>query len=52
MDITVKIWRQEGMAGFFKGLSPNLIRGIPHRGVYFYFYEVFKKWMIVTEPGM
>jgi hypothetical protein len=25
---------------------PNLIRGIPHRGVYFYFYELFKNGLI------
>jgi solute carrier family 25 folate transporter 32 len=37
-DITQKIIKDEGIRGFFKGLSPNLIRGIPHRGVYFYFY--------------
>lgn len=47
MDVISKMWRMEGVGGFFKGLAPNLIRGIPHRGLYFYFYEVFKGWMNV-----
>ena len=34
------------MRGFYKGLVANLIRGVPQKGIYFYFYEIFKKLMI------
>jgi hypothetical protein len=46
-DICSRIIRDEGIQGFFKGLKANLIRSIPHRGVYFYFYEFFKKCFIL-----
>ena len=34
--------REEGITGFYKGVGINLARGIPQRGIYFYFYEIFK----------
>ena len=37
-DVTLKIMKQEGVTGFYKGISPNLMRGIPQRSIYFYFY--------------
>lgn len=37
-DVCYRIVKDEGFKGFFKGLKANLIRSIPHRGVYFYFY--------------
>lgn len=41
-DITVKTVREEGVHGFYKGLSANILKGIPQRGLYFYFYELIK----------
>lgn len=41
-EIIRKMVMEEGIRGFYKGLSPNLLRGIPQRGIYFYFYELFK----------
>lgn len=38
LDILKKIVRDEGLKGYFKGMLANILRGIPHRGVYFYFY--------------
>ncbi len=40
--------REEGVRGFYKGLTANLIRGIPQKGIYFYAYEILKK-MIIKE---
>ena len=37
-DITSKLLNNEGFRGFYKGLVPNIMKGIPQRGIYFYFY--------------
>ena len=41
-DIIIKTWRSEGYRGFFKGLAPNILKGIPQKGLYFYAYEFIK----------
>lgn len=38
-DVIMKIWRQEGMKGFYKGLAPNLLRVLPSTWVTFLVYE-------------
>lgn len=38
LEIMGRILREEGAKGFYKGLSANLIRGIPQKGIYFYVY--------------
>lgn len=43
-----RMLREEGVRGFYKGLTANLIRGIPQKGIYFYAYEILKK-MIIKE---
>lgn len=35
--------REEGAHGFYKGITANLMRGISQKGIYFYFYEMFKE---------
>eukprot|EP00892_Ulva_mutabilis_P005179 jgi/Ulvmu1/3032/UM015_0072.1 len=35
------IWRTEGLAGFFKGLSPSLLKAAPYSAVTFATYEFF-----------
>ena len=37
-DITLKLLCDEGYKGFYKGLVPNMMRGIFQRGIYLYFY--------------
>ncbi len=41
-DITVRLVKDEGVKGFYKGIVPNLLKGIPQRGIYFYCYELLK----------
>ena len=41
-DIVTRILRDEGVLGFYKGFYVNLVKGFLQRGVYFYFYELFK----------
>lgn len=43
MDIGRRLVREEGVRGFYKGLGANMAKGIPQRGVYFYFYEWIKQ---------
>ena len=38
-DVIVKIWRQEGIKGYYKGLAPNLLRVLPGTWVTFLVYE-------------
>ena len=34
-----KMWRQEGISGFFKGAIPNAVRVAPSAAVTFFVYE-------------
>ncbi|PKY06890.1 mitochondrial carrier [Aspergillus campestris IBT 28561] len=38
-DVVVQIWTREGIAGFYKGLGPNLFRVLPSTWVTFLVYE-------------
>lgn len=42
-DAIAQTWRKEGMAGFYKGLGPNLLRVLPSTWVTFLVYENMKK---------
>jgi solute carrier family 25, member 33/36 len=37
--VTQRIWQQDGVSGFFRGLPPTLIGIIPARSAYFYAYQ-------------
>lgn len=41
----VKLVKEEGVRGFYKGFYANLIKGFLQRGIYFYCYELMKKVM-------
>jgi solute carrier family 25 folate transporter 32 len=42
-EVVVRAWREEGVRGFYKGLGPNILKGIPQKGLYFYAYELIKE---------
>lgn len=48
-DVAYRLLADEGVTGFYKGLLPNLIKGIPQRGIYFYFYELLKSIFIESS---
>jgi solute carrier family 25 (mitochondrial folate transporter), member 32 len=48
-QIISRTFHQEGISGFYKGLTPNILKGIPQRGLYFYFYEILKQALAVEE---
>ena len=39
VDVASKIYRNEGISGFYKGLTPNLIKVFPSSGLFFLSYE-------------
>ena len=39
-DVARKIYRNEGIAGFYKGLTPNLLKIFPSSGLFFLSYEL------------
>ncbi|KAL9075100.1 MAG: hypothetical protein Q9161_001785 [Pseudevernia consocians] len=41
-DVVAQVWRKEGLAGFYKGLGPNLLRVMPSTWVTFLVYEKTK----------
>ena len=38
-DIALKIYRNEGILAFYKGLTPNLLKVFPSSGLFFLAYE-------------
>jgi len=48
-DISFYMFKDEGIRGFYKGMVSNLMKGIPQRGIYFYFYEMLKS-NFIAEP--
>ena len=38
-DVVGRIWRQEGVSGFYKGMGPYLLRALPSTWVTFLVYE-------------
>lgn len=49
MDAVRQIWAQEGIAGFYKGLGPNLFRVLPSTWVTFLVYENTK--LLMPKPA-
>lgn len=39
VDCAQKILRNEGVKGFYKGLTPNMVRIFPSSGLFFLVYE-------------
>ncbi len=44
-DVVTKVWKKEGLAGFYKGLGPNLLRVLPSTWVTFLIYEKTKLYI-------
>ncbi|KAI2791582.1 hypothetical protein POX_c04444 [Penicillium oxalicum] len=42
MDAVHQVWSREGIAGFYRGLGPNLVRVLPSTWVTFVVYETIK----------
>ncbi len=44
-DCTKKIYQKEGMVGFYRGLSTNMVRCLPGAAIQFYMYDKIKHLM-------
>ena len=51
-DVVVQVFKQEGVAGFYKGLGPNLLRVVPSSCVTFLVYEKSKRHFPLLFPQM
>jgi hypothetical protein len=52
-DAVQKIFKQEGMGGFFTGLKVSLLRDVPFSGIFFPIYEhskVFYNKLLQFDP--
>lgn len=47
-DVVGKVWRREGVRGFYKGLGPNLLRVVPSSCVTFLVYENMRGYLSGT----
>ena len=43
LDVTTKIYKAEGLKGFFRGVRPLLVGIIPTRAIYFWSYSFSKR---------
>ena len=50
LDALVRIGREEGVKGYFKGLGPSLILQTSHGAIQFTAYEELKHWMSPNKP--
>lgn len=48
----VKIWKEEGFVGYFKGNGTNVIRIIPINAIQFLSYEKYKNVNIFTIESL
>jgi len=45
VDAAKKIYAEEGIIGFYRGLTPNYAKVIPSIAITFWTYDSLKKWM-------
>ncbi|EFC42146.1 predicted protein [Naegleria gruberi] len=46
----IKIGKEEGISGYFKGNGSNVVRIVPYTAVQFVSYEKYKEWMMNMNP--
>jgi len=50
-DVWKDLWRAEGVAGFYRGVVPNLLKAAPSAAIGFYVYE-FARTRIIIERSL
>lgn len=41
-QVFVRIFKKEGVSGFYRGFTPTILGVIPYAGCSFFFYDTFK----------
>ena len=49
IDTIQKIWKNEGIFGFYKGLTPSVLKIFPTSGIFFLAYEFALSKMMDSE---
>jgi hypothetical protein len=49
-ELAGRTWREEGLRGFYKGMTANLMKGVSQKGIYFAIYELFKDRLTSATP--
>eukprot|EP00744_Colponema_vietnamica_P004324 GILI01006478.1.p1 GENE.GILI01006478.1~~GILI01006478.1.p1 ORF type:complete len:329 (-),score=60.81 GILI01006478.1:710-1651(-) len=47
----IRMWREEGFRGFFKGNFTNIVRIAPHSAVQFYSFDLYKRMLGTTSSS-
>jgi hypothetical protein len=50
-EAVVLTWQREGLAGFYKGLAPSLLRVMPQSAITLAVYEGLLQWMNADASG-
>ena len=50
-DVARKIYQNEGIPGFYKGLTPNLVKIFPSSGIFFLSYELTMAYLRSKAAG-
>ncbi|KAG8446131.1 hypothetical protein GDO86_013846 [Hymenochirus boettgeri] len=50
-DCASQVWKEEGIRGFFKGLSPSLLKAATSTGLTFFTYEMFCSLMLNSKKA-
>jgi solute carrier family 25 phosphate transporter 23/24/25/41 len=45
----VTIFKQEGMPGFYRGMTPNALKVMPNNAIRFAMYETLKNWFVEDD---
>ena len=51
IDCGARVFREEGIGTFYRGLTPRLVSVVPIIGIHFGVYEFMKRTMLGTEEG-
>lgn len=51
IDLARRVALEEGITGFYKGITANLMRGVCQKGIYFYLYEIFKDGLFTSKSN-
>jgi len=52
VQLGLRMWHEEGVIGFYRGLFPSLLRGMPRAAIMFFVYDVMKSSLTPRANGL